>query len=1220
MPLLALFAALGIAVAIALLAASMRYSDAYRIAIDHAGHHALPGSRIDLDPDSLRERIQALHQEGRAAYAQLLARDYWLVSLIWLLFIALAWSAWVRPQARAWSIWLAAAGSAYAACDLAENLLLQRLTAPALVADPALAGWATAATAGKLVMLAAGGALVLAYLARIARPWRPWLEAFFIDIPFLIDSAWRRIDFNLHCEIDWAGAGAGERLPLRSCWRKPPFWAFAAVVVFVAYGPTLDGVCTVAPFPHVGKVLLAGAALVLLGTLWRLGTAAARHVRDRVQARAQQLLDSGIAAEVVAQRCGLARLAMSVGTLLLLAPLLFGGLYALALAFEGNGACADWRFSPTSLGRLALCLAAIGAFAAACSTVTSTRNLIGVQAALLSIVALVLWFGLAAPGATEASEEPYRHVFAVVAPPVVLLLLLAPPLARVFLRPALEPEAGIALHFRGLLPRRELFEGRSEEPVLDPARVVHAFTQGVVRRPLQLLLPPALLAYTAPGDWLAGMTIGGFVLSAFLSTWGNMSSRWHHMVLQVERWFLRGTALVVTLFVVAMAALRWAGVDYVTTILDAAPFGALFGVVAMGYLLSWLFEYWLNRAVGVQLLELLGGARDQAQLAYPFAADEQRTSAVRPDGRRIAYHALGRFLVVGSLPSRDAGPAFHSYGLHELFEELDRGADHAKLSEIVRRTDLYFYSVNALLVLLIAALFAGHRALVGGAPPEPMVVASAHARAEDGRDLAAMLAASPDAADPALVVVASGGGTRAALYTAHVLQGLHRLGADRNIVLVSGVSGGGAALAYFVANYRALRDAPAHDPAPWKEFTERVSEDFIRDVLEGASESRIAGRTPLSALLAESFARRLFENRPHDFRQPGAPALILNTTVTGHPIEESRTLMTSVDAGPLGGGDACLEHERPFKLMNGGRLIFTDLRSTGAFPGRESIVADIRLPYQVVRDPAVPLAQAAALSANFPPVFPNARVVLRDYAADADCPDRSFYVTDGGAQENLGLVSALYALQSALEDLERVCPAPCRKPLRPIHIVIAEASSVDFDYSDDRGVSTGLSGARERLTGGVTDMLHRHVEDIYRRLSGAARGQTAVRLHYVALPLAFRARGGFGTHWMHAGRVTLTDPRTRDVQGGAGWLKAGSRAARVTLDREELGLLWTAMHDPDRHFCANLDYGNLRTDRVRRWICGTPRAPGDELFARDLHVEAWDTLVRSLRGEPPRPG
>jgi hypothetical protein len=65
-------------------------------------------------------------------------------------------------------------------------------------------------------------------------------------------------------------------------------------------------------------------------------------------------------------------------------------------------------------------------------------------------------------------------------------------------------------------------------------------------------------------------------------------------------------------------------------------------------------------------------------------------------------------------------------------------------------------------------------------------------------------------------------------------------------------------------------------------------------------------------------------------------------------------------------------------------------------------------------------------------------------------------VTDGGAEENLGLISALYALESGLAKLLNGVR------LRPIHVVIPEASGVSYDYSQAlRGLALfGGSSAR----------------------------------------------------------------------------------------------------------------------------------------------------------------
>jgi len=252
----------------------------------------------------------------------------------------------------------------------------------------------------------------------------------------------------------------------------------------------------------------------------------------------------------------------------------------------------------------------------------------------------------------------------------------------------------------------------------------------------------------------------------------------------------------------------------------------------------------------------------------------------------------------------------------------------------------------------------------------------------------------------------------------------------------------------------------------------------------------------------------------------------------------------------------------------------------------------------------VPLAHAAALNANFPPVFPNARVLVRDFAGGTGCPERSYYVTDGGALENLGLVSALYAVQSALRDLEARCKEKrCR--LRPIHFVIAEASATAYDYEQDRGVSAGVGGAKERMTGGVTNVLVAETRQMYAALGADANG---VRLHYVPLPLPFRSRGGFGTHWMSAGKFDLTDPRLRSLPGTFDHRKL-SPLSMATVSKEQVDEIWLALHHPRTPYCDNRGYGSVVTDKIRRWICG---AAGDPDKPRDLHVEAWQGVVKEL--------
>jgi hypothetical protein len=686
-----------------------------------------------------------------------------------------------------------------------------------------------------------------------------------------------------------------------------------------------------------------------------------------------------------------------------------------------------------------------------------------------------------------------------------------------------------------------------------------------------------------------------------------MSARWQHMVLDVQRWFLRGTALFVSLFVMALAGARLLGVGYVTTILNAAPLGVVFGMVLMAYVLSWLVEYWVNRVVAAELLGLLGAGENELTMRYETSPGRKVHLDVKPEGRYLMVHSMGRFAVVGERVSRKR-QAFHSYDLLDLFRAL-AGEKDGQVAEVSRQTDLYFHAFNLFLIVLALAGWFAYKYGPRYTNPAPVVQAQAEVPVARYFDLAERLLAAPGDTRPALIVAASGGGTRAALYTAHLLEGLHRLGAAGDIALMSGVSGGGVALAYFAANRETLLRPGTEDE--WQKFRRRISQPFIEDVLEGATELRVYGAASVSMLLAESFERRLARHGGRWTLGVQDAGLILNTAISGHPDKESSVLEKTLDDG--GKGDC----DRSYNLMAGGRLVFTNLSQTGKFPQRDNWVSDVRLPYVVVRDPAVRLETAAALNANFPPAFPNARVRLHE-TPGAPCPERSFFVTDGGAQENLGLVSALYAVWSALDEIERTCGERtakthpwCKRTLRPIRFVIAEASAATFDYEEDRGIGAALT-AKDRLTGGLTDHLIHQVRELYLARSGVPAAADNLLFDFLALPLAFRARGGLGTHWMHAEHIEMIDPRLRETPA---WHELRARArATVTIHKDQLGAIWRALHDPAKDYCTDRNYRDpgqdRETDTVRRWICG---AHDDRRAPRDLHVGNWKKLREALR-------
>jgi hypothetical protein len=1050
----------------------------------------------------------------------------------------------------------------------------------------------------------------------------PVFEALFLDVPFLVDSAWRHLEFHSNSECNITPWPAGQPR-LRAFWRKPPFALFVLTVLFVSYGPTWSGLCSIAPAQvtdfiqrAIGFVIGFCAFVVLLPYLLR-GSEKALNARFEW---VREHLPEGRTLSPWRRRTANAvtiLFALAVATIgvwigaFLLHPWDLGEPSTCAIA-NGNG---------RSVMRLVVCIAAIGLFALITLSDSVKASML-TQALILAAVTIVQWTWLSSDDSTEASHLPYRHVFGVVAPLLCLVIAAAPWIAELFFRSCVQPVGNpTATRLRTALANTEFFVNR-DEPTLSGMRIINAVVYGVANNPVQFLLLPALVALVAPADWLR-LDVGiAAVVSFMLLAWGNIYDRWHQLNAFIERLFLSGTPLVVSLFVILVAALRLFRVDYVATILDAAPFGATFGAVLMMYILFWLMEYWLNRAVARPLLDVLGPTVSQAYVPYPLAnnfardLDDIRVNTV---GQFLATHGTGRFAAVGAIHGSDpTAPAFQTYSFADLFTKLGRQPDAgAAANDVAQRTNAYFLLFNALIIAVIAGFgwFFYDEKYRNPSAARPVVEAETSPPSGPLVDLAALLQRQAQNKRPAIVVVASGGGTRAALYTASVLRGLHRLGADKDIVLASGVSGGGAALAYFAANQVALTAAkqnsartncfaksgatPSQLPE-WDCFSEKVTNAFIQDVLNGATEWRIFRSTSLGQLLGESFRRQLFGGDP-TFASVSMPALILNSAIVGHPSEDSDVLKETIDAAD-DADSTCDERERPYSLMNGGRLIFTNLKDADqAFPARNSPVPDVRLPYQIVSDPTVALAPAAAMNANFPPVFPNARVRVKDRSGTR-CDHRSFYVTDGGAEENLGLISALYALRHAIKAY------PAAEPLPRILVIVAEASAVTYDYTQDHGISAAVSGSRERLTGGLTNELLReldHPEQLGRKPTDVTRPH----LHYLALPLAFRARGGFGTHWMYAEKFVLHDPRPRtpDWYEFLKWSLFSETMA--TLSRQDLELLWAALHDPDRPFC-NYGFKHADAKKVRDWVCG---AAGDKRGVRDLHIDAWQHLVDELR-------
>lgn len=1039
---------------------------------------------------------------------------------------------------------------------------------------------------------------------------RPVRDALFLDIPYIIDSACRHGDYALNGLHRYTPGGGATPLQPRSYVALPPFWCFLLVLLFCAYGATLGAFCGVLGATNVETLRGALGFLCILAA-FALFAVASGYFHGRIQRRFS--------------KCGIEdpwrKAVVYVVTTLVLgiwsSPLLLFGLslfdksaFDVCIPVTDNSA---W----IQLGLFAsACIAA----ALATLVIRNTRGRVLAQTLVLAAVFSVLWTLFGADEYREAAQVPYRHLYSAVAIGLAVVASLAATLLIHVPFYSMKEANGDYTPFRDALKTSELFSGSRMDPPLSPRRIIGGGVIGVLHRPLQFLLLPALAIILVPSGFIWHACIAGTLASALLITASNLTVRWDQMSQYLRRYFLLGTPLVVSAAVVVIAALRLANVQYVATILNVAPFGVLFSWMIMAYVLGWWFEYQINSVLAARLLEILGadGKTDTATIPYVPGTGFPAGSNVERGARYVIAHATGQLMVVGwfneTNPSKPT-TAFNTFSFVELFSKLFPEGKRDAAREVERRIQLYFALVNAALAIGCGWLLwhFGHDDAANTVKP---VVIAQQGPAQRSADLATLLRVSPDHKGPAIVVAASGGGTRAALYTATVLQGLHTLRADRDIVLLSGVSGGGVAAAYFYSHRKSLlEDQPQRCDAldqskqdPWQCYLDRMSMPFIRDVMQGAGEWRIQSEQPLGILLAESFERRLFADGHKKNGDDSALGLILNTSITGHPLADSAMLNGAL-AQPRNAAGPCQNHQRPVSILAGGRLAFTNVRDVTAFQKASGEAPGIQLPFVIVQDDSVELAHAAALNANFPPVFPNARVDLTGYPIDAasQCAVHSYYVTDGGATENLGLLSALLALKSALSR------PGVAGPLRDIDIVLAEASAIDYDYEQDRGVGAATGQAKERLTGRLTLELIDQVQQAARAIDPNAR----VRVHDLSLPRAFRSRGGFGTHWMFPESVRIENPLPATLPSP--WKQtvaqySGLDRYWVTLDRKDLLTLWQGLHNPESDFCARQWCPDPDADlhTVSNWVCGRD-ADKNVVAIADPHQQRWRELVDSLR-------
>jgi hypothetical protein len=715
---------------------------------------------------------------------------------------------------------------------------------------------------------------------------------------------------------------------------------------------------------------------------------------------------------------------------------------------------------------------------------TSSQDL-AIQVALVCALAIGIWsFG---PDKAGTDFLVYRNLLI----PIVLIVGIAL-LISVWIAKEICYPLHIQYGYKPYLEAAELFLVRgSRLPRSKSLLSLCIFIPfSILLQPMQLAWPVAIAVLAAPPAYVkftAWVTAGIMALVLVLTA---LDDRLDSSIRLLMRRFFRNAALGVTLITLALAAARLLNITYVTTVFDTASGPEILLYFLFAYAIAWWYDYWTERVIGQQLFLLIDpDARGACSTPYPYAGP--KVTEVPKSDRRIELLGLGRFLAFWPNPDAPSNPIFQAWTYEDFFTQLSAfGAPGGKAIplplQIMQRASGYVGAIG----IITAGLLAGGGWLLHQQSKNEELIAVSHK--STGLDLNTLLAAQVnDLEHPAILVAASGGGTRAAVFTAAVLEGLSQ-STDGHIVLGSGVSGGAAALSYFAIN-RPMLTTPDH--GAWDGYFGVMEMPYIQDVIERSTESRMVVHGRLGILLAESFERRWGSPKGgrDTFEGLNDFGLICSSTLAGRFDWKSVKLKQNCGSTLADASQRCLNQTK--SDVAGGRLMMTNLSLERAFKVHDLPFVQDHLPI-LVDDKTTRVERAAALSANFPPVFSNA-------AIDIDNEQR-YWVTDGGAADNRGLEPVLYAARDAVQHLPN---GATRLPT--LKVVIIDASGTSTGFEQNRGLGSAL-GAGAHFADQLNNEVASRLIDIYE----TANQKEDLQFYYVPMPNMLRTSGSFGTHWM----------------------------------------------------------------------------------------------------------
>jgi hypothetical protein len=689
--------------------------------------------------------------------------------------------------------------------------------------------------------------------------------------------------------------------------------------------------------------------------------------------------------------------------------------------------------------------------------------------------------------------------------------------------------------FEDKLQKIQLFIEPGKPPPLEFFRFLRAIFLAPLLTPLMLVyLPSFIILFFDPVQyWYLHIIIllGSWVILTAV----HYNKRLTALLYLLKKVLFMGGTRILSLLVIVLAVTRVFRVSYVTTVLDGASRWTIISLLICLYLTMWLYDYWTQRALSEVLLGLLGEVEaNPSKVKYNYPEKEPKVLGA------IQIHGGGRFLAVRPYNPSQEPEKFQAYQAVDLFRTIsnqlfglaqtDADKDTANTAEqhletLEQRVALY-HTIPAFVIMLGLALTIY---TVFNLNQKPGLTIQQEPP-KDSKQVVNLYQKIQNLGDngPVLAIAASGGGTRAALYTyslLHKIEQNHKL--DR-VVMLSGVSGGSAGIAYFAAHRESLSD----EGVSWQQYRTAMAEPYIKDVLAGAGEMRFLSGTRLGQLLTESFESRFIDGIFTDTTDRTGEKIVKDRATLGSVAEKWSIglIFNTAIVGSFDGWDPiqakCLEISGKMQKCAtastaGGRLVLTNI----AAMTEQSVSSitdgwNIDMPYSIHHDPAIPLPTAASLSANFPPVFSNAAIDFKRNGLK-----NRYYVTDGGAVENRALISLLLALRASIID-----QPVSNTPLPPIKILVADASAFSEGYKEDRGVGA-LGGAKAKIASKLIGELIQGIDNAYRNLSGErpTKGhdtRPGVEIVYLSMPKVLCISSGFGTHWMMPEKIEIRDPKT----------------------------------------------------------------------------------------------